>query len=170
MSEAGDSNLRRIAQVLKSNDTDGEIVMGFRDMSPEDLDVREPVFIHFDGLPVPFFIESFERRGNGRALVHLTGIRSLDDAEEIAGRAVYIRQTEEDEDPDSLSSLIGWTLYDESLNEVGVISDVFDIPGNPCIEAGTLVGTVMIPLHEDLIISVDEDNRILTMTIPEGLI
>ena len=48
----------QIAQVLKSNGTDGELVMSFREIAPEDINLKEPVFIVFDGLPVPFFIES----------------------------------------------------------------------------------------------------------------
>ena len=162
-------NLRQIAQVLKSNGTDGEVAISFRDIAPEDISTEEPVFIYFDGLPVPFFIESFTRRGAGKALVRLTGIGNLADAEEIVGKAVYIP-----DDPDTgengFSSIIGWSLYDSNHNEVGIISDFFDIPGNPCIEAGTVSGTVLIPLHEDLVISIDEENKILTMTIPEGLV
>ena len=162
-------NLRQIAQVLKSNGTDGEVAISFRDIAPEDISTEEPVFIYFDGLPVPFFIESFTRRGTGKALVRLTGIGNLADAEEIVGKAVYIP-----DDPDTgengFSTIIGWSLYDSNHNEVGIISDFFDIPGNPCIEAGTVSGTVLIPLHEDLVISIDEENKILTMTIPEGLV
>lgn len=162
-------NLRQIAQVLKSNGTDGEVAISFRDIAPEDISTEEPVFIYFDGLPVPFFIESFTRRGTGKALVRLTGIGNLADAEEIAGKAVYIPD-DSDTGINGFSSIIGWSLYDSNHNEVGIISDFFDIPGNPCIEAGTVSGTVLIPLHEDLVISIDEENKILTMTIPEGLV
>ena len=168
MTEAG-HNLLRIAQVLKSNGTDGELVMGFRDISPEDIDLKEPVYVHFDGLPVPFFIDSFVRKGNTKALVRLTDINCLKDAEEMAGRAVYIKENAILSEEDDIS-LIGWTLYDSFHNEIGVISDFFDIPGNPCIEVGTISGTAMIPLHEDLVISADEEARALVMTIPEGLI
>ena len=82
--------MQQIAQVLKSNGTDGELVMSFREIAPEDINLKEPVFIYFDGLPVPFFFESFHKRGNSKALVHLTDIRSQEDVEEIAGKAVYI--------------------------------------------------------------------------------
>jgi len=44
----------RIAQVLKSNGTQGELLVSFFDVSPEDIDLEEPVFVYFDGLPVPF--------------------------------------------------------------------------------------------------------------------
>lgn len=169
MPEAG-HNLLRIAQVLKSNGTDGELVLGFRDIAPEDIDIKEPVFIVFDGLPVPFFIESFASRGTNKALVHLTDVRCLKDAEELSGKAVYIKDDAQDAAGEDLEGLVGWTLMDSNHNEIGIISDFFDIPGNPCIEVGTISGTVMIPLHENLVISFDEDNKILEMTIPDGLV
>ena len=53
----------RVAQVLKSNGTDGELLISFLDIAPEDIDLQEPVFIEFDGLPVPFYFESFTPRG-----------------------------------------------------------------------------------------------------------
>lgn len=163
-------NLLRIAQVLKSNGTDGELVLGFRDIAPEDIDIKEPVFIYFDGLPVPFFIESFAARGTNKALVRLTDVRDIKDAEELTGKAVYMKDEGDASDEDSLEGLVGWTVMDSCHNEIGIISDFYDIPGNPCIEVGTISGTVMIPLHEDLVISFDEDNKILEMTVPDGLI
>ena len=109
--------------------------MGFRDILPDDINLKEPVFIYFDGLPVPFFIESFTKKGNSKAIVRLTDICSMEDAEEVAGSAVFA-----------------------------------DIPGNPCIEVETENGEVMIPLHEDLILAVDPDNREIVLDIPEGLL
>lgn len=168
--------LIKIAQVLKSNGTDGEIVIGTRDISPDDIDIKEPVFIHFDGLPVPFFIESLIKRGNNKALVHITGISSFEDSEEITGRDIYAdRNSMEDiiENEDDFSMLIGWTLYaacEEKDEEIGKITGFLDIPHNPCIEVSTEKGAVNIPLHEDLIISIDPENQEIVMEIPDGLL
>jgi len=198
---AGYDNLQQVAQVLKSNGTDGELVMGFREIAPEDINLNEPVFIVFDGLPVPFFIESFTKRGNSKALVRLTDICSMEDVEEIAGKAVYIEEDNLPEmslEEDGYAALIGWTLLmpeipdqvgddvetvgedmeeDTSLPaltgnlyEVGEITDFIDIPNNPCIEVETESGAVMIPLHEDLILSVDPEYQEIIMQLPAGLI
>ena len=181
-------DLHQVAQVLKSNGTDGELVMSFRDIAPEDINIKEPVFIVFDGLPVPFFIESFTRRGNSKALVHLTDIESQEDVEEIVGKAVYIDGDNIPEmtlEEDGYAALIGWTVLtpsgdfhdvipeeDEDMEfmEVGEITDFIDIPNNPCIEVETKNGAVMIPLHEDFILSVDTEYQEIIMQIPEGLI
>ena len=177
---AGLDNLQQIAQVLKSNGTDGEFVMGFREIAPEDINLKEPVFIVFDGLPVPFFIESFTKRGNTKALVRLTDIESQEDVEEIVGKAVYIDEDNLPEmtlEDDGYAALIGWLLLtpagedpEGDLMEVGEITDFIDIPNNPCIEVETENGAVMIPLHEDLILSVDPENLEIIMQIPAGLL
>ena len=175
----------QIAQVLKSNGTDGELVMSFREIAPEDINLQEPVFIIFDGLPVPFFIESFQKRGNSKALVRLTDITSQEDVEEIAGRAVYIEDESLAElslEEDGYAALVGWMVltpgmpdqvgHDEEgyLYEVGEITDFMDIPNNPCIEVETENGAVILPLHEDLILGLDPENQEIVIQIPEGLI
>ena len=174
--------MQQVAQVLKSNGTDGELVLSFREIAPEDINLSEPVFIIFDGLPVPFFIESFTKRGNSKALVRLTDICSQEDVDEIAGKAVYVDDSQIPEmslEEDGFAALVGWMLLtpaddltddDMELYEVGEITDFIDIPNNPCIEVETENGAVMIPLHEDLILSVDPENRELIMEVPEGLL
>ena len=214
-------DLQQVAQVLKSNGTDGELVMGFREIAPEDINLQEPVFIIFDGLPVPFYIESLTKRGNTKALVHMTDICSQEDVEEIIGKAIYVEEESLPEmslEEDGFAALVGWTLLTPeipdqvgddvktvgndvetvgddvetvgddvktvkndmkdaslpaltgNLYEVGEITDFIDIPNNPCIEVETENGAVMIPLHEDLIISVDPEYQELIMKIPEGLL
>ena len=175
---AGLDNLQQVAQVLKSNGTDGELVMGFREIAPEDINLQEPVFIVFDGLPVPFYIESFTKRGNTKALVRLTDICSMEDVEEIAGKAVYVEEDALPEmslEEDGYAALVGWMVLtpaedEEALIEVGEITDFLDIPNNPCIEVETENGAVIIPLHEDFILSVDPENQEIIMQIPAGLL
>ena len=181
---AGYENLQQVAQVLKSNGTDGELVMGFREIAPEDINLKEPVFIIFDGLPVPFFIESFTKRGQSKALVRLTDICSQEDVEEIVGKGVFIDEESLPEmsiEEDGYAALVGWTVLtpeipdqvgeDEPvLIEVGEITDFLDIPKNPCIEVETINGAVMIPLHEDFIISLDPEYQEIIMQIPAGLL
>ncbi len=156
----------RIAQVLKSNGTEGELLISFFDVSPEDIDLEEPVFVYFDGLPVPFYFESFVRRGVNRALVRLTGIRSLRDADELAGQALYADYFEEEEEED----LTGWEVLDQRGNSVGTIADYEDIPGNLCIWVRRPGGgEILLPLHEDLVQATDPVSRRISLIIPEGL-
>ena len=159
--------MQKIAQVLKSNGRDGELLLSFVGISPEDIDLEEPVFIEFDGLPVPFFFESFLPRGNSRALVRLTGVHSLTDADELAGATVY---ADDDLYEDEEEDLTGWTVLQADGSKAGTVSAHEDIPGNPCIWVDTGHGEVLVPLHEELVLDVNETNQTLRMEIPEGLL
>ncbi len=158
--------MQKIAQVLKSNGTDGELLVSFFDVDPEEIDLQEPVFIYMDGLPVPFYFESFVRRGVNRALVHLTGVHNLKDADELAGQSIYADYFEVDEDSD----LTGWTVLSASGATVGLIVGYEDIPGNLCVYVDTADGERLIPLHQDLVLGTDPAAHTITLQIPEGLL
>ena len=148
--------MQRIGQVLKSNGRDGELLVSFSGIAPEEIDLEEPVFIEFDGLPVPFYFEAFNQRGNTRALVRLTGVHSLTDADELAGAILY---AEDD-----------WTVLDADGTKAGTVTAHEDIPGNPCIWVETGHGECLLPLQEELVLDVDETEKTLQMEIPEGLL
>ena len=157
----------RIAQVLKSNGTEGEVLLSLLDIAPEDIDLQEPVFIEFDGLPVPFYFESFTPRGTRRALARLTGVRSLKDADELAGKAVFADYFEEEEEED----LTGWSVRNQDGRLVGTVADYEDIPGNTCLWIRKADGEeVLVPFHEDLVLGLDEKSGTLTLSIPDGLL
>ena len=157
----------RIGKVLKSNGTDGGLILSFLDIAPEDIDLQEPVFIAFDGLPVPFYFESFTPKGNNRAVVRLTGVRCLKDADELSGADVFADYFEEEDGED----FTGWTVEDQDGAPVGTVSDWEDIPGNTCLWVRRPVGPeVLLPFHEDLVLGVDENRKILSLRIPEGIL
>ena len=161
------ANLQKIAKVLKSNGTDGVLLVSFFAMDPEDLEITEPVFILFDGLPVPFFVQSLRRRGQNKALVHLNGIFDLKDCEEVCGTDIYLpADAEAAYGEGDFSFLVGWELRDAGKS-LGRIADFVDIPGNPCLE---LEDGRLVPLHEDFITAVDEDSAVVEMELPSGLL
>ena len=161
--------MQQAGQVLKPNGVDGQLLVSFLRTDPDDINQEEPVFIEFDGLPVPFFFESLLRRSGTRAVVRLTGVRSLKDALELEGKAIW---SESRGDDDAEEDLTGWKVYAENGTLAGTVDGVEDIPGNTCL---SIVPegrneSVLIPFHEDLVISVDEKRQSLRMVIPEGLL
>ena len=167
-----------IARILKSYGTDGGLLVS-SDVDLESLEKGEPVYIVYDGLEVPFFISACTPKGS-RYILHLTDISTLEDADEVVGRDILADVSEDADGPD----FIGWTVYDAAEAAaagaagaagrgaadprgrcLGVVTDDAPIPGNYCL----FVGDVMIPLHEDFIVSVDPERRELVLNLPAGL-
>ena len=159
-----------VAKVVKSFGTDGGLLLS-SNVDLDTLDFQGPVFIVFDGLQVPFFIVDYQPRGN-RAVVHLSDVNNLEDAEEMVGRTIYADVELEDEDEQDFT---GWTILDHG-KKLGVCTGIEPIPGNPCLyveldpAAASASGhEVLIPLHEDFIISLDEQTHTLSLQLPDGL-
>ena len=161
----------QIAKILKSNGVDGHVLLGVRDIAPGQIDIKEPLFIVFDGLEVPFFIEDISPRGNTKAVVHLTDVRSFDDAEELVGRDIFVNDLQDGDENDYPDDLLGWTIFTSEGKSLGQVSDYLDIPGNPCIEVSEDgKSPVILPLHEDFVLEVDPETRTVIMELPEGLV
>lgn len=153
-----------VAKVIKSFGTDGGLLLS-SDVDLESLDFKEPVFIVFDGLQVPFFILDYQAKG-ARAVVHLNDVCNLDDAEELVGRTIYADVEVED---DGEMDFTGWTILDRG-RKIGICTGLEHIPGNPCLYVRLADGREpLIPLHEDFVVSVDEATRTLSLNLPEGL-
>ena len=157
----------RIAKVLKSNGVDGDVLVSAPDVALEDL--QGPVLIDFDGLPAPFFIESCTRRGSGKYIIHLTDVCNLEDAEELVGRFLWSDEVEEDDY--EAQDFTGWKVLNRG-DYVGTVTDYEPIPGNLCLylKPAEDADEIIIPLHEDLIISIDEESLTLNLNLPDGLL
>lgn len=149
-------------RILKSYGTEGGVIVS----APEtDLEERanEPVFINFDGLPVPFFIEQVSPRGGAKYFVKLEDIDSLEAAEEIVGKDADF----EDDGEDYADEIVGYTLCNQNGTPVGTITAFEDIPGNPCLE---IEGGTLVPCPDELIVKVDNRNRKIWLEIADGLL
>ena len=134
---------------------------------PNDIDLDEPVFLYYEGLPVPFFIESFQTKGSTKAIIKLEDIDSFNESEEIVGQKIYYpEELAESDDSEETLPIIGYTVLDQNKTTIGEITAVNDFSGNLCIE----IGETMIPIHEELIIKMDDKKKIIQIEIPEGLL
>ncbi len=89
------------------------------------------------------------------------------DADPAEARAVHA-----DPDDDAvLPAWQGWRAYDGEAGLIGVIERIDDRPGQPLIVIARETGSpALVPLADDLVVSVDEDARRLDLACPRGLL
>ncbi len=172
---ASANNLLPVAKVIKSFGTDGGVVIKYSPHYREDIDVKRPVFITYDGLPVPFFIESISSKGSDQAVVKLSGIDTDRLAGEISGEIIYIESSGlrvEKSEP-SPEDFTGFGVVTTEGVGIGEIVRFYDYPGNPCFGILRSDGSgreMLLPVHEDIIKKIDPRKRVITAHIPEGLL
>ena len=143
-----------VAQVVKSYNTNGEVVVKLTNDLLEDLERKEPVFIYFDELPVPFFIEKFSTKGNSGAVVKFKSVNDLAHSEELVKRKIYIEA----------SSANAEALDELAQDDMGAYLAGFTLENEEGKEP------LLIPFKEEFIISFDPEQRKIQMEIPVGLI
>ena len=160
------------ANVNKTFGANGELIIRLFPDAPEEINLEEPVFITIDGYPVPFFFKSFETRGNNRALIVFDDMESLPLAEELVGKIICIPQLTDDRQPAAIGGqqLIGYTVQDESIGAIGIVSKLMDIPGNPCLLVYNGNNEIIIPCQGEFIVSVNHSKKIVTARLSEDLI
>ncbi|MDD2242810.1 MAG: hypothetical protein PHI08_07030 [Bacteroidales bacterium] len=181
MRSANSIKLTPVAQIVKTYDSTGEVLI--RINAPEfqerleNIKIKEPVFIHFEELPVPFFITSAVRRSGNAWIIKFSTVRDGAHAQELVGNNIFVEDKTSadakdaesdisDEQISDIEQIMGFKLLDEDGAEKGVITSFYEFTANVCLEINN---STMVPLHDDLIISVSKKDRTITMQIPKGL-
>lgn len=159
----------KIGTLTRTHGIGGELSMNFTDDVWDRADA-DYVFLEVDGIQVPFFLEGWRFRSDSVALLKFHDIDSSEDANEYVGADVYFPHSltpEPDEDDEyTWRHFTGWQVVDAQAGPIGIIDYVEDSTVNTifCVD-GKLV-----PANEDFIERIDAKERIVYMTLPEGLL
>ena len=159
----------KIGTLTRTHGIGGELSMNFTDDVWDRADA-DYVFLEVDGIQVPFFLEGWRFRSDSVALLKFQDIDSSEDANVYVGADVYFPHSltpEPDEDDEyTWRHFTGWQVVDAQAGPIGIIDYVEDSTVNTifCVD-GKLV-----PANEDFIERIDAKERIVYMTLPEGLL
>jgi 16S rRNA processing protein RimM len=159
----------KIGTLTRTHGIGGELSMNFTDDVWDRADA-DYVFLEVDGIQAPFFVEGWRFRSDSVALLKFQDIDSSEDANEYVGADVYFPHSltpEPDEDDEyTWRHFTGWQVVDAQAGPIGIIDYVEDSTVNTifCVD-GKLV-----PANEDFIERIDAKERIVYMTLPEGLL
>lgn len=146
------------------------------DLDPEYFLEGKPMILDYDGILVPYYVESIRPKGSTSFLVKLEGIQSEEDASPFVNKEIGVIKKDAEEwlDDEIMDSndLIGFAIIDSDTgNELGKISRIEDSTSNLLFIIGTPEGEeIFIPANEDFILEIDEDEKFIKMNLPEGLI
>ncbi len=161
-----------VARVIKAHGTRGEVSVSYVVDTPSELPESLEVWV----VPPPSgersgVIESV-RPGPKGPLVKISGFDDRTAAEALRGRMLVARPAdlpahiaEPPFDP------VGMAVHDESRGFLGTVTEVIETGANDVwiVEDGPF-GQVLIPVIDDVVISLDEDSRAVSVRLLEGLL
>lgn len=169
-----DLDLEIIGKVVKTHGIKGELNCIFEDdFYPEKINY---IIIKTDGINVPFFIESIRHRNKDSYLIKLNGINSDIEASYFTMKDIFILKciykeiydNIKDDDNVYIKDLIGYTILDNG-NTIGRITDIEDSTENILFIVENENKLIYIPVAEDLILEINNNDKKIIMSLPEGL-
>ena len=159
----------KIGRIGKPHGIKGELTM----MVEDDVFDRvegEYLILLIDGILVPFFIEDYRFRSEQSALVKFCDIDTQERASEVTGCDVFFpRSLSDSDDTDTLTwqEAIGYQVADDNSGKtLGTISYIDTSTANTLIE---LDNGMLIPAAYEIIKDINTEQRLITMSLPEGL-
>lgn len=167
--------LIEVGQVRKTHGVDGALRATVEEAFREYVWDLEFLFLDIDGDKVPFRIEYIKGEEDA-PIFKFDRMDTPEEAAKYTGAKLFMEKDRLPKGFDPAVSselefayLEGFTLFDEGIGLIGPILEVMEYPQQEMAVVNYRENEWLIPLHEDLIIAVDENNRRITMRLPEGL-
>lgn len=165
----------QLGYIRKPHALSGEVELVFEPEMELTLEQAKWVFLEIENELVPFFIpqEGLRFKSETSALVHFEDIDSQERAKIITGCKVFVTQNDfvqGEEEEITPSYLLNFKVTDQTHGNLGVITEVNDYSGNMVITVEKEGKEIILPLSDELIVSMNEEIRELILDCPEGLI
>jgi len=161
-----------IGYITKTKGLKGELQLYFEFEDYQDLDL-EVIFLELNGKMVPFFVASHKLYENSTGLFYFDDVDHVDKAQPLVKKKAYLplsKKPEREDDEFYYTDLKGFIAVDETLGELGEIIEVNEYPQQFVATVNYQNKEVLFPLNEDFIVEIDDEENILTLDLPEGLL
>lgn len=161
----------QLGAVIKTHGLHGEVSILLDVDFPEDYKDLESVFLLQSGKLVPFFIDTIHIN-KSKALVKFEDINSIEDASELVKNELYLPISLLPELPEGkyyYHDLTDCEVFEED-QLIGIAREVIDLNSNQLLSVDTQGKEVLIPMMDEIMISVDTDAKKIHVKLPEGLL
>lgn len=180
MANSDQHNAVTVALVVRPHGVRGEVACDILTDFPDRLKTLKTADL-WDGKRPPRHVAVrkcwLSHSHGGQAIFHFEGVDSMDAAKKLVGLEVQVPLDQRVKLPSGshyISDLVGCKVVERDGTEVGVVKDVQSIGdavvGTPVLEVAVPAGDeLLIPLAQDICISIDTAKRVIEVVLPEGL-
>ena len=110
------------------------------------------------------------RAQKGFAIVKLAGIDSIDEAERVKNRVVYVPREDIalEEGGCLVADLIGCAAFDQDGKSLGKVTDILTPPGGEVLEIRGQ-REILVPLNGEFLLNADVEGGTVTVRLLEGM-
>lgn len=127
-----------------------------------------------DGIFVPFFIEEYRFRSDSTALVKLVGVDTAERGRIFTNVEVYFPMEHAEEEVEmgevSWDFFVGFRMEDVRHGLLGEVVEVDTTTVNTLFVIEQEGEELLVPAQEEFIIEINQEQKLITVKLPEGLL
>lgn len=165
--------LFQLGKIVRTFGSKGEVVVQIDVDILSQIKEMESVYLKLNESLVPFFIELFQPRSKGQAMVKFLDVDSTEDASQLAGCEIFIPMAMLPKQKVSRAfsfDIEGFTVIDADRGETGTVAAILEMPQQVLLAIDYNGKEILIPVVDEIIKNIDRKKKIIYIEAPEGLI
>lgn len=162
----------QLGYVIKPHGLKGDISIFIDADNPQAYRNLESVLIQQDNQLVPFFIVKIKINGE-KAILNLEDSNDIESAQLLKGSALFLPLSslpELAEDQFYFHEIIGFTVKDDNLGEIGPVTTVYDAGPQDLLAFEYKNKEILLPINDETVRKVDKNKKQILVNIPDGLL
>lgn len=168
----------QVGRILRAFGVNGElkvtIDIDFDETPTENEEGFTPVeafFIQTSEGVLPYFVTYIRAWQSATPILKLEEVNTKEMAQTLQGMPLLLPNDMVDLAEDlTYTRLVGYTLRDARLGLLGEIDAIFDLPQQEVARIDYQGNEVLIPLHEDFLLEIDDVHKMVYVDLPDGLL
>jgi len=166
---------KKVGRISKVHGINGGMVVETGARARDEDQWPDWAFVYIDTGLVPFKLRSDECfwKDDNHFVIFLEGIDRPEDSTELLAQDLFMPSDffeNGEEAAFGFSGLKGYKVQIHQQKGSGTIEDYMDISGNPLLVIDWEGTELMVPANEEFILNFDEENKLILLEVPEGLI
>jgi 16S rRNA processing protein RimM len=162
----------KLGKILSAHGLTGELLLEHTLGKASSLKKVEVLFIEdYKKALLPYFVTSSRKKTADAVFISLEGINTRERAQQLVSRAVWIPEELYHQlvSKNAPANLLGYQIV-ENDKEIGLITEVIEQPQQLVCKVFIQEQEVLIPLHEDTLLSIDHAAKKVIVQLPDGLL
>jgi 16S rRNA processing protein RimM len=162
-----------LGKILKTHGNKGQVLVHLDVDDPARYLKLKSVYLDLHGERIPFFITGVDLKHNSKATFQFQDFETTEDAEILQGLEMYIPVAELPVLTGNhfyYHEITGYRVIDQNHGDIGVISDILDLPHQALLQVQHGEKEILIPVVDEIIQKIDRRKKLLMIEAPAGLI
>ena len=162
----------KIGTIITKHGFNGSLILKISGKYSNNISIVDFLFIEINKKHIPFKLDNIKTFKNKSYKIKFNEVNDDAYANQLISKSVFIKSNDYPDlkkETNIYSAIINFSAFNNEA-KIGEIININENLPQPVFEINYKSKIVMVPIHEDLIIKIDKENKNIFLRIPDGLL